>query len=137
MDLKTLYSKMKEITEEAFENYVEEIVEERVLEVGIERTVSSLLEAGVDFDNCIRVLMKYWNISLKDAWEYTRVDMVEIHPYRKFLEYYVKEGYSEDRVHAYWTKVGVKMILKMSPELAKLPPAELYKEISKQTDVVL
>jgi len=99
---------------------------------GIRRMVMALLESGVDYQQCVDMLKKYWEFPDSDARETVSYLQTVDLPVAKLKEYLQSEGWTEEQVTALVKSSGLRKKLKQDAthSLWKLSPKELYETIA-------
>ena len=103
------------------------------IEFGIQNTIAALYDAGVEDDNIIQMLGKYWGISMEEALK--RLVLEKYNAVSRALTQFLKlEGYSETEIRSFMIQNNVRAKIKRDKELIKFrrKPEELMHKVIEQ-----
>ena len=121
------------IARKVYEDRADQVFSEAI-EVGITNTIAALYDAGVNDDEIVRVINKFWGIHSEEVEE--RIIFEKQYAAKRELKHYLKmEGYTETEIQQFMISTKAYIKIKHDKELWKLAksPEKLFKAVKEGT----
>lgn len=122
---------------DAIRNGIESKIEQSTTHeyyLGLERAAAALADVTTDRAAIIFALQNHWDISKSEASELLDYEFSFSRPRRQFVDYLKNTlKFTNQEASAFITERNVDLLLRHDPELSRLKPAKLYKEIIRRS----